>query len=79
MFDCLKINKVNRKLVSSSSIKSVGYDADAKILEVELRNGGIYQYFQVSGEEHEALITAVSIGRYYAKFIKTAHRFRRVK
>ncbi len=70
---------MNRQRVSSSSIRSIGYDPDNEILEIELRHGGIYQYFQVPTQEHESLISAESIGRYYAKVIRPAVRFRQVK
>ena len=70
---------MNRQRVSSSSIRSIGYDPDTKILEIELRNGGIYQYFRVPADEHASLVSAASIGRYYSKIIKPAYKFRRVK
>jgi hypothetical protein len=70
---------MNRKPVSSSSIRSIGYDPDAKILEVELQNGGIYQYFQVPRETHDDLINAASIGRYYSKYVRDSYKYRKVK
>lgn len=60
-------------------MRSIGYDEGNRILEVELRGGGIYQYFQVPAEEHRALIEAESVGRYYAKVIKPAYKYRRIK
>ncbi len=70
---------MTRQRVSSTSVKSVGYDAGNRILEIELKNGGIYQYFQVPAEEHKSLIDAESVGRYYAKVVKPLYRFRRIK
>lgn len=70
---------MTRHRVSSSSIRSIGCDPDNKILGIELRNGGIYQYFQVPAAEHESLLSAASIGRYYTKIIKPAYKFRCVK
>lgn len=70
---------MNRQRVSSSSIRSIGYDPDNKILEVELRHGGIYQYFQVPAEVHRSFVEAPSIGGYYTKLIKPAYQFRKVK
>lgn len=75
----LEVNFVNRERVSSSSIKSIGYDPDAEILEIELRNGGIYQYFHVPNKVYDDLINASSKGRYFSVYIKPAYRFRRVK
>jgi hypothetical protein len=70
---------LTRERVSSSSIRSVGYDPDNRILEIELRHGGVYQYFQVPPEAHQSLVAATSIGGHYTKFIKPAYRFRKVK
>lgn len=39
---------MNRVPVSSSNIRSVGYDPQAQIPEVEFHNGGVYQYSHVS-------------------------------
>lgn len=70
---------MTRIRVTSSSIRSIGYDPQGMILEIELRNGGIYQYFRVPAKEHDSLLKAESIGRYYAKVIKPNYKFRRVK
>jgi hypothetical protein len=68
-----------RERVSSSGIRSIGYDPDNRILEVELRHGGIYQYFQVPAEVHRSFVDAPSIGGYYTRFIKPTYEFRKVK
>ncbi|MEQ1762067.1 MAG: KTSC domain-containing protein [Pyrinomonadaceae bacterium] len=71
---------MTRQRVSSTSIRSIGYDADHRILEVEFRNDGIYQYFDVPREEYDDLVGAASIGRYYSKIIKPTYtRFRKVR
>lgn len=70
---------MTRERVSSSIIRSVGYDPDNRILEIELRRGGIYQYFQVPAEPYRSLVEAESIGRHYTKFIKPVYQFRKVK
>ncbi len=70
---------MNRERVSSSSIKSVGYDPDAEILEVEFLKSGIYHYFDVPSRIYEDFINAFSKGRYYTVYIKDAYRYRRIK
>lgn len=70
---------LNRQRVSSSSIRSIGYDPDNKILEIELRHGGVYQYFQVPAEAHRSFLGASSIGGHYTRFIKPVYEFRKVK
>jgi hypothetical protein len=70
---------VNRERVNSSSIKSIGYDPDAETLEVELREGGLYQYFHVPRKEYDSFRNAYSMGRYYTKFIKPVYKFKKIR
>jgi hypothetical protein len=67
-----------RERVQSSNLKSVGYDAESKTLEVEFHDGGVYQYFNVPAVVHRDLLHAPSIGKYFAFFIKDAYRYRKV-
>ena len=48
---------MNRKVVESSAIVSVGYDSKSKTLEIEFPSGHVYQY--------KALLSADSLGRYF--------------
>jgi hypothetical protein len=51
--------------VESHSLKTLGYDPERRILEVEFRrNGQIYKYFDVPAEEYEAFLRAESKGTY---------------
>ena len=59
-----------RKSVSSSNLKSIGYDKDSKILEIEFNSGGIYQYSGVPEEIYDALMGASSHGKYSHRFIE---------
>ena len=52
---------MERKKVSSSNLRSVGYDAWAQILEVELADGSIWQYSKVPGEVHRRFMAAQSM------------------
>jgi len=70
---------VKRDTVSSSSLSSVGYDAARRILEVEFRHGGIYQYLDVPPEIYTALREAASLGTYLGRVIKPNYVFRRVE
>lgn len=36
-----------RQPVSSSNIRSIGYDSKSNTLEIEFHSGGVYQYFGV--------------------------------
>lgn len=67
-----------RERVQSTSLKSVGYDAETKTLEVEFHDGDVYQYFNVPAVVHRDLLNASSIGQYFSFFIKTTYRNRKV-
>lgn len=62
--------KIERFAVDSSNVKSIGYDQENQILEIEFTNASIYRYFNVSEEIHRALIVAPSKGAFIAKHIK---------
>lgn len=70
---------MRRERLDSSSLRSVGYDASSRVLEVEFRNGGVYQYLDVKDDEYEEFQDADSKGRYLNTEIKLTHRFRRLK
>ena len=70
---------MERKKVSSSNLRSVGYDASAQTLEVELSDGSIWQYSKVPGEVHRRFMAAQSMVSYYRDNIEEeypAHRTR---
>ena len=51
---------MHRQYVSSSRISSVGWDSD--VLEVEFKNGAVYQYHGVSESEYHAFMNSDSLG-----------------
>jgi len=65
-----------RKPVSSSDLKSVGYENGT--LEIEFRNGGVYQYYNVPENTYLALITASSVGKYFHAYIKDRYRWQKI-
>lgn len=70
---------MNRTPVDSSNIASIGYDPETATLEVEfLKDGSVYQYFDVPAQVHEELMTASSHGSYLASRIKGAFQYSRV-
>jgi hypothetical protein len=56
---------MERNKVSSSKIRSVGYDERARVLEVEHSDGSVYQYTGVSQEVHRRMIAAPSVVSFY--------------
>jgi hypothetical protein len=63
---------MRRERVHSEALRSVGYDPDARILEIEFNSGTVYRYFDVPPSVHAGLMTAESKGEYYAMNIRAA-------
>ncbi|HEX2066907.1 MAG TPA: KTSC domain-containing protein [Candidatus Thermoplasmatota archaeon] len=61
---------MRRKRVASSSLRSVGYDPDGQVLEVEFAGGHVYRYWQVPPQRHRGLLRAASKGRYFNRWIR---------
>jgi KTSC domain len=56
---------MQRVPVESSSIASIGYAPQRRVLELEfLQSGEVYQYFDVPAEEYAAFLDADSNGTY---------------
>jgi hypothetical protein len=64
--------------VESSSIVSVGYDADHATLEVEFEGNRVYEYLDVPASVYEALLEADSIGRFVNERVKGVFDYRPV-
>lgn len=64
--------------VDSSNIEAVGYDVDSSTLQVEFKNGGTYQYFDVPERVFNELQHAASVGGYLASAIKGTYRYSKV-
>lgn len=69
---------MERSPVSSANVESVGYDEDSETLEVEFKNGTLYQYFDVPQSAFNGLVNADSVGAYLAENIKGVYRYSRV-
>jgi hypothetical protein len=72
---------MRRLPVDSSSIATMGYDPEERILELEFRQTGeVYQYFDVPPEEYRAFLQAESKGTYLnQKFKRRGYRYARVE
>lgn len=61
-----------RQPVSSSNISSVGYDERTQTLEVEFHSRAVYQYYGVPSAIFHGLLTASSVGSFFAVNVKKA-------
>lgn len=69
---------MERVSVSSSNIVSVGHAESSQILEVEFLNGAVYEYYNVPEHVYRELITASSVGSYFAQQVKNVYSFSRI-
>jgi hypothetical protein len=70
--------KMFRTEVSSSSINSLGYSPEQRRLEIQFRNGRVYQFFDVPMHLCQRLADADSKGRFFNERIKPFFRAERV-
>jgi hypothetical protein len=69
---------IERTPVDSTNLASVGYDAAARVLEIEFHSGGVYRYREVPRAVFDALLAAESKGRYFLEHIRGKFAFDRV-
>jgi hypothetical protein len=68
-----------REPVVSTSIASIGFDADNETLEVEFVSGSVYRYRNVEEDVYERLLAAPSKGAFFNEHIKDAYLCERMK
>ena len=61
---------MQRQPVESSNLRSVGYDPATRTLEVEFRNGTVYQYSGVEQEDFDRFMASSSKGKFLNESIK---------
>jgi hypothetical protein len=69
---------VDRQPVTSRALRSVGYNEQSSVLEIEFQNGTVYEFFDVPKVVHESLLAAPSIGRFFDAWIKPRFEFREI-
>lgn len=70
---------MQRVQVTSADLRSIGYDAAERVLEVEFVSGAVYEYYDVPHQVWEGLRTAQSHGRYFNEHIRRRpYRYRRL-
>lgn len=70
---------MERQRVSSSNVRSIGYDAPSSTLEVEFSSGSVYEYYSVPENVYSAFMRASSKGSYLNDHIKSRYRFRQIR
>ncbi|GGJ50498.1 KTSC domain-containing protein [Deinococcus roseus] len=67
-----------RTPITSSVIKSAGYDARTRVLEIELHNASVYRYYDVDEEAYQQLLEAPSKGTHLNQVIKPNYIYNEV-
>ncbi len=70
---------MNRTSVTSSNIRSIGYDSQMAILEVEFTAGDIYQYFNVPEHLYQQFLGASSHGQFLNDYIRYNYRYQKAR
>jgi hypothetical protein len=61
---------MERVKVQSSIIRSVGYDPETHLLEIEFKDRKVGRFINISPETYAHLISAHSIGGYFIEHIR---------
>ena len=67
-----------RARVESSTIATVGYDEEQRIMEIVFSDGRVYHYLEVPPERALSLLRAESKGRFLNREIKPHFGYRAV-
>lgn len=69
---------IKMQSVSSSNLAAVGYAEDTKRLQVQFKNGLNYEYSGVPKRTYEELLSADSIGSYFAQNIRNDFPYKKL-
>ena len=70
---------MDRQVVTSTNIHSVGYDPTTLTLEIQFRKtGDIYQYFDVPEHVHRGIMDADSHGKYFHRYIRGSFSYDKI-
>ena len=69
---------LERLSVKSRILRSVGYDENTKILEIEFSSGFVYQYSGVPPKVYADLMHSAEIGKYYSEKVRPKFQTKQV-
>jgi XTP/dITP diphosphohydrolase len=70
---------MQRLPVDSTDLVSIGYDAKTRLLEIEFKEGRVYEYSDVPADVYERFTKTDSYGQYFYAFINGHYRYKRVE
>jgi hypothetical protein len=72
------MSTMERTPVEDKVLVSIGYDADARVLEIEFPKGKVYQYLDVPPELHAWLVRSHDKRSFFHHKIDGTYQYRRV-
>ncbi len=69
---------MNRIPVRSSNIRSIGYDEENLVLEIEFLDHALYEYYAVPPDVHAGLMSARSHGVYFHSHVEGRYKYNRL-
>jgi hypothetical protein len=69
---------LERLSVKSRILRSVGYDTNTKILEIEFHTGLVYQYSGVPPKIYADLMHSGEIGKYFSEKVRPRFQTKQV-
>jgi len=63
---------------NSSTIELSTFDDTKNILTIEFKNGTSYEYYDVSIDMYESLVSASSTGKFFLNHIKDSYAFSQI-
>ena len=69
---------LERQPVKSRILRSVGYDDNRKILEIEFHTGLVYQYSGVPSKVYKDLMHSDEIGKYFSEKVRPRFQTKQV-
>lgn len=70
--------EIERMLICSGILSSIGYNAQRRALQVEFTNGHLYRIDDVSAHTYKALMQAENFDRYYREYIKYRYKITKI-
>ena len=70
--------RLKRLPVQSRILRSIGYDENTKILELEFQTGVIYHYLRVPQKIYRNLVKSDEIYKYFSEKIRPQYQAKRV-
>jgi len=64
--------------VESSNIAAVGYDSETETLQIRFHSGKTYQFYGVPDNLFEGLLTAESVGKYFAANVRGQYEYKKL-